>query len=304
MEEKEEKPGGAIRIDGTKVSAQIREELVTEVAALKAKTGKVPGLGVVLVGGRTDSRTYVNMKKKAAAEVGVHFVLQELPDTISQDDLLNIVRDLNADPSIHGIIVQMPLPAHISEKIILEAVSLEKDVDGFHPQNIGLLAMKGRNPLFVPCTPKVCIELLDRYKIPIDGKRAVILGRSNIVGIPVAMMLLHRNATITICHSRTPDISSICQQADIIIAAVGQPRMVKKDWIKPGATVIDVGINSVEDKTRKSGSRLVGDVDYAEVKTVAGAITPVPGGVGPMTVAMLISATVSSAKRFLMPPQQ
>jgi len=284
-------------IDGNATAATIREELKKEVAELKERTGKVPGLGVVLVGARKDSETYVRMKGKAAEEVGINFILKKFPADISQEDLISEVRALNDDENVHGLIVQLPLPAHINEKAVLEQVGLAKDADGFDPLNIGMLAMKGHTPLSVPCTPRACMELLGRYNIDIDGKRAVVLGRSNIVGTPVALMLLHKNATVTICHSRTKDPAAICREADIIIAAIGQPEYVKGDWIKPGAAVIDVGINSVPDSSRKAGYRLVGDVAFQEAKEVAGAITPVPGGVGPMTVCMLLKQTLESAKR-------
>jgi 5,10-methylene-tetrahydrofolate dehydrogenase/methenyl tetrahydrofolate cyclohydrolase len=229
--------------------------------------------------------------------VGMASLGSDLPADISQDDLLKMVRDLNANPDVHGILVQLPLPAHIDEEEILAAISLEKDVDGFHPLNIGRLSMKRREPLFVPCTPRGCIELLIRTGVPIEGKRAVVLGRSNIVGLPVAMLLLHRNATLTICHSRTKDLPGVVREADILIAAVGRAEMVRGDWVKPGAVVIDVGINSVDDPTRPKGYRLVGDVAFDEVKEVAAAITPVPGGVGPMTIAMLLRNTMDGAKR-------
>jgi len=250
-----------------------------------------------LVGDRKDSLSYVKQKQKAAEDSGIKFMLSHLPVDITQEKLLEIVAGFNADQSINGIIVQLPLPGHINEKHILDAVSLEKDVDGFHPNNIGNLALKGRDPLFVPCTAKGCIELLDRLKLPIDGKHAVVLGRSNIVGIPVALLLLHRNATLTICHSRTADLKEQVKQADILIVAIGKADYVKGDWIKPGAVVIDVGINAVDDPSKKTGYRLTGDVAFEEAKKVAGWITPVPGGVGPMTVAMLLHATVDSFKR-------
>jgi 5,10-methylene-tetrahydrofolate dehydrogenase/methenyl tetrahydrofolate cyclohydrolase len=221
----------------------------------------------------------------------------DLPANISQAELLRVVRDLNANPDVHGILVQLPLPDHIDEEQILSAISIEKDVDGFHPINIGRLSMKRREPLFVPCTPKGCIELLLRTGVQIEGKQAVVLGRSNIVGLPVAMLLLHRNATLTICHSRTKDLPGVVRQADILIAAVGRAEMVRGDWVKPGAVVIDVGINSVDDPSNPKGYRLVGDVAFDEVKEVAGAITPVPGGVGPMTIAMLLRNTLDGAKR-------
>ena len=282
-------------IDGKEIAATIRNEIKVEVDKLKANHGRVPGLATVLVGDRKDSQTYVRMKKKACAEVGITSFGRELPADISQPELLNVVKDLNANPEINGILVQLPLPDHIEEEDILAAVSLDKDVDGFHPINIGRLSMKRRDPLFVPCTPKGCIELLDRTGVEIEGKRAVVLGRSNIVGLPVSMLLLHRNATLTICHSRTQNIADVVREADILIAAVGRAEMVRGDWIKPGAVIIDVGINAVDDPSRKRGYRLVGDVAFDEALDVAGAITPVPGGVGPMTIAMLLRNTTDSA---------
>ncbi len=284
-------------IDGKAIAATIRGEVKAEVEAMQAQYGKVPGLATVLVGERRDSQSYVRMKKKACAEVGITSFGHDLSADISQQELLQIVRDLNANPDVHGILVQLPLPDHIDEEEILSAVSLEKDVDGFHPINIGRLSMKRRDPLFVPCTPKGCIELLLRTGVEIEGKRAVVLGRSNIVGLPVSMLLLHRNATLTICHSRTKDLPGVVREADILVAAVGRAEMVRGDWVKPGAVVIDVGINSVDDPTRERGYRLVGDVAFDEVKEVAAAITPVPGGVGPMTIAMLLRNTMDSAKR-------
>ncbi|MCB0073136.1 MAG: bifunctional methylenetetrahydrofolate dehydrogenase/methenyltetrahydrofolate cyclohydrolase FolD [Caldilineaceae bacterium] len=284
-------------IDGKEIAATIREEIADDVAAMQAAHGIVPGLATVLVGSRKDSETYVRMKKKACAEVGIASFGHELSAEISQDELLALVQQLNADPAVHGILVQLPLPDHIDEETILSAISLEKDVDGFHPLNIGRLSMKRRDPLFVPCTPKGCIELLDRTGVTIEGKRAVVLGRSNIVGLPVAMLLLHRNATLTICHSRTQDLPGVVREADILIAAVGRAEMVKGDWLKPGVVVIDVGVNAVDDPSRKRGYRLVGDVDFEQAIEVAGAITPVPGGVGPMTIAMLLRNTTDAAKR-------
>lgn len=286
-------------IDGKAIAATIRGEIAAEVEAMKAEYGKVPGLAAVLVGERRDSQTYVRMKKKACAEVGITSFGHDLPADISQEELLAVVRDLNANPDVHGILVQLPLPDHIDDEEILGAISLEKDVDGFHPLNIGRLSMKRREPLFVPCTPKGCIELLDRTGVEIEGKRAVVLGRSNIVGLPVAMLLLHRNATLTICHSRTRNLPDVVREADILIAAVGRAEMVRGDWVKPGAVVIDVGVNAVDDPTSEKGYRLVGDVAFDEVKEVASAITPVPGGVGPMTIAMLLRNTTDSARRAL-----
>ncbi len=284
-------------IDGKAIAATIREEIKAEVEAMKAQFDRVPGLAAVLVGERKDSQAYVRMKKKACAKAGITSFAHDLPADISQDDLLKVVQDLNANPDVHGILVQLPLPDHIDDEEILGAISIEKDVDGFHPLNIGRLSMKRRDPLFVPCTPRGCIELLDRTGVEIEGKQAVVLGRSNIVGLPVAMLLLHRNATLTICHSRTKDLPGVVRKADILIAAVGRPEMVKGDWVKPGAVVIDVGTNAVDDPTAKKGYRLTGDVDFDEVKEVAGAISPSPGGVGPMTIAMLLRNTMDSAKR-------
>jgi methylenetetrahydrofolate dehydrogenase (NADP+)/methenyltetrahydrofolate cyclohydrolase len=283
-------------IDGKAIAGQIYEEIRAEVASLKAK-GVTPGLATVLVGENPASKAYVASKQKTCVDCGFNSTGEHLPEDATQEQVEAVVARLNADPSVHGILVQLPLPRHLNEEKILSMISIEKDVDGFHPINIGRLAMKGRKPLFVPCTPAGCIELLVRSGIEIQGAEAVVLGRSNIVGLPVSMLLLHRDATVTICHSRSRDLPAICRRADILIAAVGQPKMVKKDWVKPGAAVIDVGINRVPDPTAKGGSRLVGDVDFDEVKEVAGYLTPVPGGVGPMTIAMLMWNTLAGAKR-------
>ncbi len=287
----------ANKIDGRAIAKAIQQEIAEEVARLKTEHNLVPGLATVLVGSNAASQTYVRMKRRRCAEVGIHSIGIELPDDVTQAEVEARVRELNADPTIHGILVQLPLPDHLNEESVLSAVELTKDVDGFHPINIGRLAMKGRTPLFAPATPSGIIELLDRCGVEIEGKEAVILGRSNIVGLPVAMLLLKRNATITICHSRSQDLPSIVRRADILIAAVGRTEMVKGDWLKPGVVVIDVGINRVDDPTRKRGYRLVGDVAYDEAEEVAGWITPVPGGVGPMTIAMLLQNTVKGAKR-------
>jgi methylenetetrahydrofolate dehydrogenase (NADP+)/methenyltetrahydrofolate cyclohydrolase len=284
-------------IDGKAIAAQIYEEIQAEVAELKETHGVIPGLATVLVGENPASQSYVRSKQKTCTRVGFNSIGEHLAADASQEEVDGLVARLNGDPDIHGILVQLPLPRHLDEEKILSAISLEKDVDGFHPINIGRLSMKGRKPLFVPCTPAGCIELLVRSGVEIEGQEAVILGRSNIVGLPVSMLLLHRNATITICHSRTQDLPGTCRRADILIAAVGRPQMVKADWVKPGAAVIDVGINRVEDATRKRGYRLVGDVDFDEVNEVAGYLTPVPGGVGPMTIAMLMWNTLAGAKR-------
>ena len=284
-------------IDGKAIAKAIQQEIAEEVSRLKVEHNLVPGLATVLVGSNAASQTYVRMKRRRCEEVGIHSIGIELPENATQAEVEARVRELNADPSIHGILVQLPLPGHLDEESVLSAVELTKDVDGFHPVNIGRLAMKGRTPLFAPATPSGIIELLDRCGLEIEGKEAVILGRSNIVGLPVAMLLLKRNATITICHSRSQDLPSIVRRADILIAAVGRTEMVKGDWLKPGAVVVDVGINRVDDPTRKRGYRLVGDVAYDEALEIAGWITPVPGGVGPMTIAMLLQNTLQGAKR-------
>lgn len=285
-------------IDGNAIAKAIHDELTLEVAALKER-GVTPGLATVLVGDDAASQTYVRTKQKRCGEVGIYSEGHELPAEATQEEVEALVRKLNADPAINGILVQLPLPDHLDEEAILSAISLEKDVDGFHPINIGRLAMKGREALFAPCTPAGVIELLDRLALPIAGKEAVVLGRSNIVGLPVSMLLLKRNATVTICHSRSQDLPAITRRADILVAAVGRAEMVKADWVKPGAVVIDVGINRMDDPNAKRGYRLVGDVDFESVKDVAGWLTPVPGGVGPMTIAMLLKNTVTGAKRAL-----
>jgi len=283
-------------IDGKAIAAHIRAALTDKVRDLKDQHGIVPGLAAVLVGDDLASEAYVRSKRKACAEVGIASFGFELPADVSQAELDALIADLNARPDVHGILVQLPLPPHLDEARILNAVSLNKDVDGFHPINIGRLAMKNRAPLFAPATPSGVIRLLDESQVPISGARAVVLGRSNIVGMPVALLLISRDATVTICHSRTPDLPSITRQADILVAAIGRPHMVKADWVKPGAVVIDVGTNRIDDPSAPKGSRLVGDVDFEAVREVAGMITPVPGGVGPMTIAMLLENTFRAAQ--------
>lgn len=283
-------------IDGKAIAQKVREEAAEKVA-LRAAAGKSqPTLATVLVGDRPDSAVYVSSKGKACAELGMGSVSHHLPGDATQEQVESLVRELNADPKINGILVQLPLPAHLNEERVLSLINIEKDVDGFSPLNIGRLAQKGREPLFVPCTPYGSIYLLQQVGVKIEGANAVVLGRSNIVGMPAALLLIGHNATVTVCHSRTRDLPSIVRQADILIAAIGKAEMVKGDWIKPGAAVIDVGINEVPDSTRKSGRRLVGDVCFAEAKEVAGWITPVPGGVGPMTIAMLMRNTLHAAE--------
>jgi 5,10-methylene-tetrahydrofolate dehydrogenase/methenyl tetrahydrofolate cyclohydrolase len=344
-------------IDGTAIAQAVRDEVKAKVAKLKKEHNLTPGLATVLVGENPASRAYVGSKQKACEELGMNSIGHKLPASATQEEVEGLVKQLNADPTVHGILVQLPLPWELNEEKILGAISLEKDVDGFHPLNIGRLSMKGRKPWFVPCTPAGCIELLVRSGVQIEGANAVILGRSNIVGLPVSMLLIHRNATITICHSRSQDLPGICRGADILIAAVGRTEMVKGDWVKPGAAVIDVGINQKwqdhpadkewtcdasgetfiahrKDESEKGGRRkigvycpdcdkaylkdqvpadcqdckpislfrkykLVGDVDFDEVNQVAGYLTPVPGGVGPMTIAMLMQNTLRGAKHAL-----
>jgi 5,10-methylene-tetrahydrofolate dehydrogenase/methenyl tetrahydrofolate cyclohydrolase len=283
-------------IDGKAIAAQVQEEVRQAVAKMKETHNYTPGLATVLVGEDTASATYVRMKRKACEELGIRSIGREIPANISQADLMALVTELNADPTVNGILVQLPLPRHLNEEAILNAIALEKDVDGFHPVNIGRLAMKGRDPLFIPCTPYGVMVLLEKSGVKVSGADAVIVGRSNIVGLPVAMLLQKANATVTICHSRTRDLAGHIRQADILIAAIGQAEMITGDMIKPGATVIDVGTNRKDDPSRKRGYRLVGDVDFESAKEVAGAITPVPGGVGPMTIAMLMKNTYHAAE--------
>ena len=277
-------------IDGKALALRLREDIAQEVSALEKETGIKPGLAAVLVGDDPASAVYVRNKKIACEKAGLYPQEHRLPAATTQETLLALIHKLNADPKIHGILVQLPLPPHIESKAILQAVSPEKDVDGFHPVNVGRL-VEG-SPVFVPCTPKGVIHMIDSTGLDIAGKRAVVIGRSNIVGKPVAMLLLHRHATVTICHSRTKDLPSVVREADIVIAAIGKPLFVTPDMVKEGAVVIDVGINRLAD------GKLVGDVDFDHVKERAGWITPVPGGVGPMTIAMLLQNTLESAQRF------
>ncbi len=282
-------------IDGTAIAAQVRADVAQGVKQREAAGLIRPGLATVLVGDNTASQSYVRSKRKACTEVGFESFGFELPASASQAEIEDLVARLNADPKVHGILVQLPLPPGDDEERVLNKISLEKDVDGFHPLNIGRLAQKGRDPLFVPCTPRGVLYMLEKVVPKLEGANAVVLGRSNIVGMPVALLLVRANATVTICHSRSKDLPGICRQADILVAAVGRAEMVRADWVKPGAVVIDVGTNRVDDPTRPRGYRLTGDVAFDEVKEVAGAISPVPGGVGPMTIAMLLSNTLRAA---------
>ena len=283
-------------IDGKQIGQGVRDEVKEAVDKRLEKGLPAPGLATVLVGDNPASQVYVRSKQKACAEVGINSFGHKLPEDATQEEVEAQVRQLNADPAVNGILVQLPLPRHLDEEKVLSAIDLEKDVDGFHPVNIGRLAQKGREPFFVPCTPAGCMALLERAGAKLSGANAVVLGRSNIVGMPVALLLVKANATVTICHSRTRDLPSVVREADVIVAAIGQPEFVKKDWVKPGAIVIDVGINQKEDPSAKRGYRLVGDVAFDEVAEVAGAITPVPGGVGPMTIAMLLKNTLRAAE--------
>ncbi|MBN1305880.1 MAG: bifunctional methylenetetrahydrofolate dehydrogenase/methenyltetrahydrofolate cyclohydrolase FolD [Anaerolineales bacterium] len=283
-------------IDGKAIARQLRENVKVQVDKRAAAGKSRPGLATVLVGNRVDSAAYVKSKQKACAEMGIESFGFNLPETVSQEELEKLVKKLNADPKVNGILVQLPLPAHLDEECVLQLIDITKDVDGFSPLNLGRLAQKGREPAFVPCTPYGCIYLLEQSGVAIEGANAVVLGRSNIVGMPAALLLIERNATVTVCHSRTRNLPDVVREADIVIAAIGRAEMVRGDWIKPGAAVIDVGINRKDDPSTERGYRLVGDVNYAEAVKVAGWITPVPGGVGPMTIAMLMNNTLRGAE--------
>eukprot|EP01091_Cochliopodium_minus_P004223 TRINITY_DN1411_c0_g1_i1.p2 TRINITY_DN1411_c0_g1~~TRINITY_DN1411_c0_g1_i1.p2 ORF type:complete len:302 (-),score=88.65 TRINITY_DN1411_c0_g1_i1:42-947(-) len=286
-------------IDGVSIAQQVRNEIKEKVVKLKEKFNTVPKLSVILVGARKDSETYVRMKERAAAEVGIEFQLVKFEEDAKEEVVIETINKLNTDESVSGIIVQLPLPQHMNEKKVAGSVIYTKDVDGFHVENMGALALKGWEPAFVACTPRGVMEMLKRSNISVEGKKAVVIGRSNIVGIPISLLLLNANATVSICHSRSQNIEEEVRSGDIVIAAVGRANFVKGSWIKPGAIVIDVGINPVEDKSLKSGYRLVGDVCFDEVKLVAGKITKVPGGVGPMTVATLLLSTLEGYEKAL-----
>jgi methylenetetrahydrofolate dehydrogenase (NADP+)/methenyltetrahydrofolate cyclohydrolase len=283
-------------IDGKAIAARIRDEIAADVSQMVAEHGVQPGLAAVLVGDDPASSQYVRMKRRACEKAGIASFGHVMSAETSQEEMEKLIAELNADPKVHGILVQLPLPGHLDEEKILSMIDLRKDVDGFHPVNIGRLAMKGRDPLFIPATPYGVIVLLEEVGAKMEGANAVVLGRSNIVGMPAAMLLIHRNATVTVCHSRTVDLPGVCRQADILVAAVGRPEMVKADWVKPGAVVIDVGSNKVDDPEAEKGYRWVGDVAFDEVLNVAGALTPSPGGVGPMTIAMLLKNTLRAAQ--------
>ena len=282
-------PPGARLIDGKLAAAKLRAGIAREVAGLKAQRGRVPGLAVVLVGHDPASEVYVRAKARATVEAGMQSFEFRLDASTPEAELLTLIARLNADPQVHGILVQLPLPAQIDAAAVIAAIDPAKDVDGFHVLNVGRLALG--QPAPVPCTPRGCVLLLKQVLGDLTGKEAVVVGRSDIVGKPMAALLLAQNCTVTLAHSRSRDLPAICRRADILVAAVGRPGMIGGDWIKPGATVIDVGINRIEAEGR---SRLVGDVDFASARQVAGAITPVPGGVGPMTIACLLQNTLDA----------
>jgi len=286
----------AILIDGTRIAEDIRAELAQKVTLLKER-GVSPGLAVILVGDNPASVSYVTGKEKACAEIGIQSFETRFPEDVSERELLQKIADCNRDPNIHGILVQLPLPRHIDERRVIGAIGPEKDVDGFTPVNLGRMLLE--EPCYIPCTPLGIVELLKRSGVPTKGAHAVVVGRSNIVGKPLANLLIRKsiNATVTICHTGTKDLGTYVREADILVACAGVPGLVSVDMIKPGACVIDVGVNRVPDSTKKKGYRLCGDVDFQGASQVAGWITPVPGGVGPMTITMLLSNTIDAASR-------
>lgn len=286
----------AILIDGTRIAEDIRAELAQKVTLLKER-GVSPGLAVILVGDNPASVSYVTGKEKACAEIGIQSYETRFPEDVSEQELLQKIADCNRDPNVHGILVQLPLPRHIDERRVIGAIGPEKDVDGFTPVNLGRMLLE--EPCYIPCTPLGIVELLKRSGVPTKGAHAVVVGRSNIVGKPLANLLIRKsiNATVTICHTGTKDLGSYVREADILVACAGVPGLVSVDMIKPGACVIDVGVNRVPDPTKKKGYRLCGDVDFQGASQVAGWITPVPGGVGPMTITMLLSNTIDAASR-------
>jgi methylenetetrahydrofolate dehydrogenase (NADP+)/methenyltetrahydrofolate cyclohydrolase len=290
--------GNAIRIDGKAKAAELSETISAEAARLLSDHNIKPGLAVVIVGEDPASQVYVRNKKRTAESCGFHSVQHTLADDTSQDDVLALISELNADTAINGILVQLPLPDHLDEQVITQAITPEKDVDGFHFVNIGKLTSGNTDTAFVPCTPAGCMLMIeDHLGQDLSGLNAVVVGRSNIVGKPMASLLLKANATVTVCHSRTKDLPGVCRSADILVAAVGRPNMVEGGWVKPGAVVIDVGINRIEvEVDGEKKFKLTGDVDYEGAMETAKAVTPVPGGVGPMTIIMLMSNTLRSAK--------
>ena len=286
-------------IDGRLIAKRIQDNIKASAVSWGSQTGALPGLGVVLVGDDAASAMYIRMKRRACERVGIHSEAEILPASATQEEVEGAVRRFNGSPQIHGILVQLPMPDHIDEEAVLNEISLDKDVDGIHPMNLGKLGMRGREPSFTPATPTGAMVLIAETGKTIEGARAVVIGRSNIVGLPVALMLTNANATVTICHSRTRNLPGLVGEADILVAAVGRPEFVKGDWIKPGAIVIDVGSNSVDDPDSEKGYRYVGDVEFEVAKDRAGFITKVPGGVGPMTITMLLQNTAKAAWRSL-----
>jgi 5,10-methylene-tetrahydrofolate dehydrogenase/methenyl tetrahydrofolate cyclohydrolase len=289
-------------IDGKKISSDVREEVAQRARDLFERTGSRPGLATVLMGEDPASQTYVRMKHRACEKAGIESFGVVLSKEATQEELEKEIERLAVDEKVHGILVQLPLPSHIDTEAVLAKVPLHKDVDGFHPINVGLLARRGCQPHFVPCTPWGCIVLLERCGIELEGKRAVVLGRSNIVGLPMALLLQERNATVTVVHSRTRNSEELMREADILVAAIGRAEMVKADMLKEGAVIIDVGINKVDAPERERGYKLVGDVDFESAKQKASWLTPVPGGVGPMTIAILLENTVKAAEKTLLSP--
>lgn len=283
-------------IDGKALAQEIRAKVAEDVEKMVAAGKLRPGLATVLVGENPASKVYVRSKQKACAQAGIESFGYTLAANTTQAEVENLVAELNVDPRVNGILVQLPLPTGLDEERVLNTISIEKDVDGFHPLNIGRLAQKGRDPLFIPCTPAGVMVMLEKAGVQLEGANAVVLGRSNIAGMPIALLLVRRNATVTICHSRTRNLPAVTCTADLLIAAVGRPEMVRGNWVKPGAVVIDVGTNRVEDPTREKGYRLTGDVYFDEVKEIASVLSPSPGGAGPMTTAMLLKNTVRAAK--------
>ncbi|EYU42065.1 hypothetical protein ABFS82_10G000300 [Erythranthe guttata] len=284
-------------IDGKAIAENIRSRIASEVSRMKELIGHVPGLAVILVGQRRDSQTYVRNKIIASEEVGIKIKMISLPENCDECEVCNVLCRFNKDPSVHGVLVQLPLPQHLDEAKILNVINVEKDVDGFHPVNMGNLAMQGMEPLFIPCTPKGCIELLVQSGVEITGKKAVVIGRSNIVGLPMSLLLQRHHATVTVVHDFTKKPEKITREADILVTAAGVANLVRGSWLKPGVVIVDVGTNPIEDRRSEHGYRLIGDVCLEEAIRTASAITPVPGGVGPMTVAMLLYNTLLSAKR-------
>ena len=286
---------GATIIDGRAIARRIQAQIGASVETMRSSGGAAPGLGVVLVGDDAASAMYVRMKRRACERVGIRSEARILAATSTQTEVQAAVRGFNADERIHGILVQLPMPAHIDEEAVLGEIDLNKDVDGIHPVNLGKLGMRNRQPTFTPATPTGVMVLIEETGIEIEGKRAVVIGRSNIVGLPVAMMLANANATVTLCHSRTRDLAGEVSGADIVVAAIGRPEFVKGEWIKPGAVVIDVGSNAVDDPSSDKGYRYVGDVAFETARERAGFMTKVPGGVGPMTITMLLQNTLKAA---------